>query len=237
MADSERASFVFVVSFLIILTTFLAAMPADLQGLDEGATALLPINPDLFTDFASTAEFDKTDFSGITTLLYGYDLGGYHWLAGFSTATNEFAIERKILWGGLVWFGAVENTEFVLENGTSRGETVTFDQILADSTDGAVRYDLEYSDNGNDAGGFIFYWNVTEYASPLNAWSNNELYLVHGMGISAAAATNIFALLLGLMFFQIPDIPPLINLFISTFIWVSIAFLLWYVIKETLKLL
>lgn len=237
MADSERASFVFVVSFLIIFTGFLAAMPVDLQGHDESPVALLPIDPALLTDFASTAEFDKTDFSGVTLLTYAYDLGGYHWLAAFSVATTEFAIERKVLWGGLIWFGAIENTAFFLPNGTSRGETVDFNQIDADATDGAVRYNLKFTDNGNDAGGFIFYWNTTAYASSLNAWSNNKLYLVHGMGISSASATNIFALLLGLMFFQVPGIPTIVNLFIATFIWVSIAFLFWYVIKETLNLL
>lgn len=230
MADSERGSFVFALSFLIIFAGLIATMPADFYGLGESISDLLPVNPDLFTDFsATTDELDKTDF---TNNFYTYDLGGYSWR--LSSAGTQFKLDRKILVLGFLWFGAVQETEFVLDNGTSRGSTLTMSEIEGDADDGAGRYDLKYTDSANSAGGFVVYWNTTAYADPEDAWNNNVLHLVHGMGIDATAATNIFALLIGLLFFQLPDVPTLLNLVIATPIWACIVFLIWYVIKESL---
>lgn len=226
----EMRGFVFAISFIIIFAGLLAAMPEGFQGVGGTADTLLPINPDLFTDFsATTDELDKTDF---TNNFYTYDLGGYSWR--LSSAGTQFKLDRKILVIGLLWFGAVEETKFVLDNGTSRGSTLTMSEIDADANEGAVRYDMEYTDSGNTAGGFIVYWNTTAYADPEDAWNNNVLHLVHGMGLDATAAKNIFALILGLLFFQLPDMPILVNLFIATPLWACIGFLLWYVITKSL---
>jgi hypothetical protein len=207
-------------------------MPAGLQGEGGTASELLPVDPNLLTDFSATATWDKTDY---TNHFYAYDLGGYHWLTG--DAGDLITVNRKVLWAGLLWFGAVENALFVLENGTSRGTSLSMEEIAGDATDGAVRYDLEYSTSGNTAGGFVAYWNTTAYADPEDAWDNNVLYLLHGMGIDTTAAGNIFALLVALLFLQLPDVPVLVNLLIATPIWACIIYLIWYVVKESLPFL
>jgi len=226
--------FVFAITFLLVFAGLLGSIPSDFQG--EGGTVetLLPVNPDLFTDFsATTTPFTRTDFGA--NYIYEYTLGGFDWYC-YTAAGASFIVNRKVKWGGLLWLGAVKNTEFVLDNGTSRGSTLTIEEIEGDADNGAVRYDLEYTDSGNSAGGFVFYWNTTLYADPADAWTNDVLELLHGVGIDSTAAKNIFSLLIGLLFFQLPDVPVLVNLLLATPIWACIVFLVWYAIKESLPL-
>jgi hypothetical protein len=110
-------------------------------------------------------------------------------------------------------------------------------EIAGDAEDGAVRYDLKYTDSGNDAGGFVVYWNTTAYADPEDAWDNDVLFLLHGMGIDATAAGNIFSLLVKLLTFSLPDVPILIGIIIGVLPWACIVYLCWFIIKESLPFL
>lgn len=226
---SEQRGFVFAIVFILVFSGLLVSMPTTFSGGGGTVDELSPVNPDLLTDFSATIDWDGTDY---TNHFYAYDLGGYSWLSG--DAGDLITINRKIKFGGLLWFGAVENTEFVLDNGTNRGVSLSIAEIEADATDGAVRYDLEYTDSGNSAGGFVAYWNTTAYATAALAWAADGLGLLHGMGIDTTAAENIFSLLVSLLFLQLPDVPVLFNLFLATPLWASIVFLIWYVIKESL---
>lgn len=227
--SSEQRGFVFSITFIIIFAALLAAIPAGLQG--EGGTAdtLLPVNPDLITDFSDSINFTRTSF---TNYFYAYDLGGWKWRCG--SAATQFKVDRKVLIAGILWLGQIKETEFVLDNGTNRGSTLTMSEIDGDDDDGTIRYDLEYTDSGEDAGGFVVYWNTTEYDNSTHAWDNDELHLLHGIGLGSSATANIAALLVSLLFLQLPNVPVLVNVLLATPIWACIVYILWYVIKETI---
>jgi hypothetical protein len=138
----------------------------------------------------------------------------------------------KVLIGGVLWLGGFETTTFYCENGTSRGEYLSITEIAEDADEGTVRYNLKFSVSGNDAGGFVAYWNTTLYEDPDDAWWASKLYLLHGVGIESSATANIGALLIGLLTLQLPDVPLLVNVLIAVPIWAGIIYVLWYIIKE-----
>lgn len=229
----ELRGFVFAITFLLVFAGLIGSIPTDFQGQGGTVETLLPVNPNLFTDFSSTStDFTRTDFSG-GIMVYDYDLGGHKWRCLYDG--SQFSVYRKILLFGL-WFGATDSTQFYLDNGTSRDQFLSYTELEGDAEDGAVRYDLEYTDSGNAAGGFLFYWNTTLYPDPEDAWDNDVLYLLHGVGIDSTAAQNVFTLLIGLLFFQLPEVPVLVNLIIATPIWACIVFLIWYAVTKSLPL-
>ena len=233
MSD-EQYGFVFAVSFIIVFSALIATMPLDLQG--QGATAdfVTPINPNLLTDFADTEEYNKTMFGGVLSFYYMYDLpvGGTTWECVFTT--DHFNIGAHALFLG-IWLGGYNWVNFKNEDGTDYGLAVSFDDIDNDAEDGVVRYTLIYEDTGNSAGGLVFYWNTTTYSSSSNAWDNDGLVLLHGIGMTTN--TDIASLLLALLFLQIPEVPYLVNVILVTPIWASIIFVAWFIIKSMIPLL
>lgn len=229
---AEMRGFVFAVGFLLIFSALIASMPIALQGQGGTAETLLPIDPKLITDFADSVEFTKSDFTYYSGTTSFYSVGGWEWLA--VTDGTNFAIAQKVLLLGMIWLGASEQCNFYLSNGTNRGTTVSMTDIASDADDGAVRYNLKFVSNGNDAGGFVFWWNTTTYATPALAWASDELHLLHGIGLGSSAPANVVSLLVSLLLFQLPNVPPLIGVIISAFPWAAIAYILWYVIKETI---
>ena len=230
MSD-EQYGFVFAVTFIIIFASLLATIPADLQGQGETGDIVTPVNPNLLSDFADSKEFDKTDFGGIVVISFTYELpvGGTTWEC--LSTTNYFYLGAHTLFVGL-WLGGYSWCEFISDNGTNYGTTVTFSDIDNDIKEGAVRYTLQFEDTGQSAGGFVFYYNTTTYTDSSDAWDNNKLYLLHGIGIDASATANIGSLIISLLLLQLPDVPLLINVLLVTPIWACIIFVLWFIIKE-----
>ena len=73
---------------------------------------------------------------------------------------------------------------------------------------------------------------MTEYEDPEDAWDNDVLILLHGLGIEDTATANIGALIISLLLLQLPEVPTLINIFIAVPIWACIVYVIWYIIKE-----
>ena len=232
-SGSEQRTFVFAVTFIIIFSALLTSIPADFQGHGGTVETVTPINPNLLSGFADSTEFDKTDF--VVRPYYDY----YEYLLTPTTFecryhTNEFNVGAHTLFVGL-WLGGYSWANFISDNGTNHGLEVTFSDLENDAKNGTVRYTLQYADTGNPAGGFVFYWNTTTYSDPSDAWDNNVLYLLHGIGL--LANTDIASLLISLLFLQLPEVPTLVNLLIVVPIWASIIFVLWFIIKEMIPFL
>lgn len=226
---SEQRGFTFSLAFIVIFSALLATIPAGLQGPGESGEMVTPIDPNLISDFSDSVDFNRSDF---VVYKYYYDLGSRSWLC--QTDDAGFYLWAKVLVGGILWLGGLESCTFKANDGSTRGEYLSIDEIEADAIDGTVRYDLEFTVSGNDAGGFVAYWNTTLYADPQTAWNNNKLQLLHGVGIESSATSNIVSLVVGLLFLQLPDVPLLINVLIAVPIWATIVYILWYVIKETI---
>ena len=230
---SEQRTFVFAVTFIITFAALVGSIPEDFQGQGATVETVIPVNPNLLSDFSDTEEFDKTDFSvGIGSLYYVYELTPITFecvLIG-----NDFSVGAHTLFVG-IWLGGYSWTNFFSDNGTNHGLTVSFSDLEIDAEDGVVRYALKYEDTGNSAGGFVFYWNTTTYSDPESAWDSNELYLLHGIGITAN--TDIASLFLSLMFLQLPEVPTLVNVLMATPVWASVIYVLWFIIKSMIPLL
>jgi len=233
MSDSggEAKTFVFLLSVIVIFAGLLITMPTDFQGQGDQGTVVTPLDSSLTSSFAEAENWTRTDFVTIIQTTYVYSLGGYTFLCEYSSET--FSIGAKVLYFG-VWLGQLSYVNFISPTGENLGTTISFDDIEDDATEGVVSYTLQFEDSGNSAGSFIVGWNTTLYSDPSDAWDNDVLYLVHGFGFEDTAVINVTSLLIGLLFFQLPDVPFLINLILGTFIWASAIYIIWFIfIKST----
>lgn len=222
----EMRGFVFSLVFIIVFSTLLSSVPAGLQGTGTDPDTVVPIDPHLVTGFTDTHNYTDAAF---TAGSYEYELNSENWIA--LTDGNGYNLAKKILTLGF-WLGHLAACKFISDEGMDRGTTLLLTEITSDATDGAVRYSLQFIGSGADAGGFVTYWNTTEYASATLANNEDQLQLLHGIGIDSSATNNIGALLVGLLTLSLPNVPVLVNMFLAVPIWACIIFVLWFVIKE-----
>jgi len=188
---SEQRTFVFAVTFIIVFATLVSTIPVGLQGQGGTGDSVTPVNPNLLTDFAETEEYDKTDFSG-SPLNYVYDLPAVAGTTfGCVFSADTFILGAHTLFLG-IWLGGYNWANFISENGTNHGSSVSFTDIDNDAEDGAVRYTLQYEDTGTSAGGFVFYWNTTTYSDSSDAWDSSELQILHGVGLPWILISPLF---------------------------------------------
>lgn len=229
---SEQQGFVFAVVFMIVFSTLLSTMPVGLLGEEETPENLTPLNPAILTDFTDYENYTKSAFSPLT---YEYSLGGRDWFVGYSLGT--FLLGAKVFWW-IFWFGQLDSVKFNTYTGNDRGTGISFDEIAEDAEEGQVRYSLTFTSDGNNAGGFVIYWNSTEYETPEEAWNDDELYLLHGVGIdSTITSTNILGLLFSLLFLRLPDVPITIGILLAVGPWASIIYIIWFIIVNMIPFL
>ncbi len=227
----EMRGFVFSVVFIIVFSTLLSSIPAGLQGTEATVDTVIPIDPSLVTGFSESENYTRAAFSSVGAVYwYEYELDSKQWYC----ATNDVVIglTAKILTWGFLWLGQVNPCKFISPDGTDQGVDLALTTIESDADDGAVRYELEFTLTSQSAGAFVCYWNTTTYDNSTHAWDNDELYLLHGVGIDATATNNIAAILVGLLLLQLPNVPTLINVFLAVPVWACIIYVLWFVIKE-----
>ena len=224
---SEQKRFVFSVTFIIIFSVFLSTIPVGLLGEGADPDMITSVDPNVVAGFSDTETYQESNF---TSGLYEYELGGRTWVC-LGTGTG-FALGAKVLFAGFLWLGGIDQVKFVSSEGVDRGTALLFTEIGTDANEGTISYELLYVDTGNVAGSFIVYWNSTEYTYPANAWGNDSIYLMHGVGLESTAVIDIGSLLLDLLTLQIPEVPLLINVLLAVPIWASIVYLIWFIIKE-----
>jgi len=222
--------FVFAVVFIVVFSGLVASIPVGLQGVGGEVQPVTPLDPSILTDFTDYENYTKSDFEDVAGyLVYEYNLAGRDWVAGTDEVT--FALLAKVYWFFL-WLGQVDVCKFKSPDGIERGEEISFDNIDDDATDGAVRYSMQFTTSGKAAGALVVYWNTTTYSTSSDAWDNDELYMLHGVGIETTATNDIGALIISLLLLRLPDVPMLVNLFLAVPIWACIIYVLWYIIKE-----
>jgi hypothetical protein len=225
--------FVFAIVYIILFSTLLASVPTGLQGTGSTPSDLVAVNPSITTDFSDGKTWTKSNLSG-SPLLLEYSLGGKDWRFTYY-ATLFLLAEKKYLW--FLWLGHTDSVTFVSDSGTDRGLSLTLTNINDDSTGGVARYTITNVLSGDAAGGFIAHWNTTTYDNSTHAWDNDALYMIHGIGFTNTATNDIGALLVSLLFLQIPEVPVLVSILLATPIWACVIYVLWYVIKEMIPFL
>jgi len=228
----EMNGFVFSITFILLFSALLISVPVDMQG--QGDTPVLnsPVDPSLILGFDDYTNYSKASFVGVGTLTYSYSLGGFDWI--ITNLGSTFTLGAKKYWAGWLYLGWMNFVNFISPDNINLGTILSLEQIQNDAVNGTVRYNLLFVDDGNDAGALVFYWDTGDYDDCADAWLNSELYILHGVGIGTTPTANIVALLVGLLFLQLPDCPVLINALIATPLWSTIVFVLWFVIKETI---
>jgi len=228
---SEMRGFVFAVVFIVVFGTLLASVPAGLKGPNEDIDTVIPLDPNILAGFSESKNYTMSAYSGVALIKYDYDLGAISWRS-ITDNDTQIILAAKVFFWGILWFGGLDACTFKSPSGTDRGTQLDFDEIDADAEEGIVRYSLQFTGSGDSAGSFVVYWNETEYSSVSDAWDNDEAYLIHGIGFQASATTNIGALIVSLLFLQLPEVPVLINVFLAVPVWACIVYIIWYLIKE-----
>lgn len=226
MAEEQRG-FVFAVTFILVFSAMLASIPVGLQGQGATPNEINAVYPISISGFADSEAFLRDNFTGG---IYEYELNDRYWI--WIGNDVGFAAGAKVLVLDIFWFGATDDVAFVLDNGTNRGESVTLAEIDADDTDGTVSYNMEYTTIGGSAGTAVFYWNTTLYDNSTQAWMNDGLYILHGVGFDSSATSDAGSLLISLLTLSVPDVPEIVQVLLLTPIFASVVYLLWYIIKE-----
>lgn len=225
---AEQRGFVFAVTFIIVFSALLASIPVGLQGQGETPDNIDPVFPIAIAGFSDSEAFLRDNF---TANSYEYSLNDREWL--WITNDAGFAAGAKILVLDIFWFGGMDVVEFIDDGGgTNRGEDLTLIEIDADDSDGTASYNMNYKDIGGSAGTAIFYWNTTEYANSTDAWLDDGLYILHGIGFDSSATSDAGSLLMSLLTLSVPDVPELVQILLLAPIFACVVYLIWYIIKE-----
>lgn len=230
MADSEMGGFVFAVIFIVVFSALVSTTPAGLSGAGESGDQLQVLDPRILTDFTDGQNWTKSDMAEVSGLFaFGYVLGSFEWVARANNISDIYFDIYAKLYYIPIWLGHYDPVIFTAEDGTNRGDEVTITEIVADATDGYVLYTMTFDVSGNSAGGLIIYWNTTTYSDPYDAWTNDALYFLHGVGLEETVSLDIGSLLLGLILLQLPNVPILINIFLALPVWACIAYIAWFI--------
>jgi len=85
---------------------------------------------------------------------------------------------------------------------------------------------------------FLLYYQTENYTKFSDAFNNNDFWMVLGLTFDQVASTlSSWDLVSSILFFQAPQIHPLLNFIIALPIWVSIGFLIYEFIRRLIPFL
>ena len=226
---AELKTFSIVVSFLLIYSALLGTMPAGFMTATYETPELADIDPQLIVGFENYVTYNSTNFTA-GGLDYGF--GGHLWSAVDTTGIISLYY-RTILFLIIPVYTAVT---FTFEGGFDRGESdLTWVQIQTDSEEGITRYTAKCPQVSS---GLVFMWNTSDYLYAWDAWGNDSLLIVHGVGADIAnAPLDVLSLLFAMLTYSVADIPPLLQVLLNSPIYASVLFLIWFFIKEVIPFL
>ena len=235
---SEMRGFVFAMVFIVVFSTLLISIPAGLQGSGDTPDDITPIDPKILAGFDEKTNWTSAAYSGSPPVYYyAYSLGtpgaGNDWLSGTDNQTY-ITTAIKVYFLGLFWLGVVDPCRFESPEGIDRGTQLDFTEIDADAVNGSVTYSLTFRDSGESGGSFIFWWDTDLHTLFNDSWDAGLGQVYHGVGFGTTATNNALELIVGLLFFRLPEVPVLINAFIAVPLWACIVYLIWYLIKEVI---
>lgn len=226
----EYRGFIFAITFIIFFAGLVVAIPPGLEGQGLDPDDVVPLDTAVIFGFEDYENWTMTALNAYDIYQYTFNLRDW-WFAHYA-GTIQFG--AKIIYAGFLWLGQLDSCEFISSEGVNRGTVLGSEEIDADSDNGTASYNLLYLVNGADAGGFVIYWNTTEYESSADAFIADDVNFMHGVGIASTAPVDITSLLIGLLLLQLPNCPPLINLLLATPIYAAVVFLIWFIIKESM---
>lgn len=236
MADlSEFRGVLVAVSFLSVFGILIAGIPSEFN-ISESSTRILGI-PDYFEasqiqSFAETYDFNFTSAGGSTGAI---EFGGYYfhqfWLTGGSS-NYSYIYRMSKFW---IFYHFEELGEF-FHNGISLGDTLYQTRLDSDYAEGNVS-NLKYTVTFGSTTQMImfFSFNTSTYGSPMEAWANDELSCLWAMAFDQLNTSyNAWDLIAMLLFYEVPNVHTVLNIFIKIPIWICIVYLTYSFIKGIL---
>jgi len=155
---------------------------------------------------------------------YQFELGNQFWVLLIDSEYNYLKVGRRNYFG-IFWI-STDWLTFKHELGTDRGEFLYADDMNLDYSQDEdwTKYRMY---NPSDAGvgceinlGF----NTSLYSSPKEAFENQALVCYIGIGLDSLYSTlNAWQLITLIMFFQLPDMNPVVMYFLGFTLWFFFA--------------
>lgn len=230
---AELRGLVAVIAFFSCFVILVAATPSEFLVTSPDYRQVEP--PEYFeaidiTTYATT--YNNTVPPYLVPLEWSF--GGYDWV--MENYNPYYIVVGKkeywwIFWIGTTWF------EFRNKQGINRGDELAPEELDADfdADSGSVKYSCSSPAWQTIHFDIHFGFNTTKYNLPSDALDKNELYFLQGMGIESISTTISAWNLIGmLLFFQMPNIHPIINGLIAIPIWVCIGYLIYVLILKAI---
>jgi len=227
---TEYRGFLFSIIFIIVFAGLVVAIPSGLEGQGLDPDRVVPLNTAIIFGFEAYENWTMVSLNAFDQYQYTFNLRDW----SFSHYAGTLQLGAKIKYAGFLWLGQLDSCEFISSAGVNRGAVLGSQEIDEDAENGTANYNLLYLVNGADAGGFVLYWNSTEYENSIDAFYADDVNFMHGVGLASTAPVDITSLLVGLLLLQLPNCPPLINLLLATPIYAAVVFLIWFIIKESM---
>lgn len=186
--------------------------PEYFQGLDIGGYAYTHN----FT--INDATFNRYSYP---SRAYFFDLGGHNWYMNYHIARTMLSFGIRHYFMGWLMTSS-EPCNFRAEDGTERGSQITVLEMNEDYTgnEGVLKYRVYIPRDPIIGCDVNLVFNISAYSSPGEAFANDGLGVVVGLGLEdAKTTTDAWQLIGAIMWFRAPNIHPIINLFIGFALW------------------
>jgi len=226
MTDDLGSKLMWVGVFLGVFFILAASMPSEFYSAEyEYGTHSIPENFQALDlqYFAETENdtFTKADYS------YDYVMGGWNfrWYAYFSDWIDHLRYEK---WW--IFYTYSKQMTWYSSGGIELGPRIGASDIddYWDTSTNTTKFYLK-----DDAVSMPcwFSYNTTNYSNATHAWDNDDLDWLTAIDFDAVKTTySAWGLIGMLLFFQLPDIHPLLNMIIALPCWICIAYLMYRLI-------
>ena len=165
--------------------------------------------------------------------VFEWTAGGWDWYSvqGF----DYFALSVKEYW----WVFWINNIpmHFKDTSGVDQGTVLTamiLDNAYAGSEQ-SLKYTCQNPERPELSCTLFFGFNTTKYLVPSTAWENGELYMLQAFGFDQMnSSVNAWNLIGAVLFFQMPEIHPVLNVLIALPIWITIAYISYILILRAI---
>lgn len=247
---AEIRGFIVAITFLGFFATLLAFAPADLLASDEADTSYRNINVPEYLDapevvyFAETVTYQLNDSLGdlfYDHRAYLFTLGRWDfdliWQYPSDDSDGFVRFEHaERLWG----FGPITSSHpmtFCSSSGVDYGTSVDAYDLM-DNYNEERKYAKFTVSCEHTQMTVFFSYNTTEYSSIRSAFENKALYVTCGMELDDTnTGFNAWDLLSMILFFQLPNVHPLINFIIAIPLYACIAYLIFIFVTKVIPLI
>lgn len=232
---SELRGLIVVIVFLSVFVSLVMTIPIpfDITGYEDKRTANVPeifegVDINAYSSIYNGTIDDGYDYT------QQWDSGGISWTLQAQYYDRIF-LKRNRYWvfGPIGIYQGSDMLTWMSEDGKDRGEVLTDTSLDADynSEAGGNKYKCVIETDPKIYCNIYFNFNTTLYDSPSEAKDVGALYYLQTIGVEVQASTmNAWNVVGMLVFFQMPDIHPAINLMIAIPLFISIAYLIYVLV-------